>query len=1513
MSIWFKNLTMRGKILASNSAAIALLIIFAAIIYDSIDAALERSAWVTHTQKAISTGHLLSEELLNLETGQRGFLITGDEEFLEPYTQSLSKFTKKMHAAKILVSDNPSQVKRLDKIENLARKWIENAGKPSIKMRKNIKKGAATYKDLEKKMSEDLGMNIRDHIRVVLNGMDQAFSKSNHHKGRALVISIAKSMADQEAGQRGFLVTGKDEYLEPFIDGQKNLRKHMDELSSILYNAYNRNQMHEDIEKAEQLTESWITNIGAPYIQLRRDVDTGIRDLAEIKTTVNKKIGKSTMDKLRIVLERIKSRFVLSHNETGAKEVIEVLKSIIDIETGERGFLITGNDDFLDSYVKGKEELKGHFTDIRKIVDNAFVIEDMTEKLEVMRTLTAEWLAQSAKPEIELRREINKTTYTIEDISSSISKKMGKTIMDELRVHLAAFIDVEKTLMAKRRKKGETSSYNTVLIVVFGVIFAIFIIIFIAWFTSKAITTPLSRLVKASDSIAGGDLSVKVEIDSIDEIGKLAESFRRMAANLGAANDKQEQFNWLSSSRANLDDTIRGVQELGILTQKTVNFLSKLLDAKVAAFYLADKDNPNLFKFYAGYACEKTHAQYAEFESGEGLIGQAAKEKRMIFFNELPENFVAPSITSALGEVRPNSIIVAPIVYEDKTLGALEIASTSRISELSIKYLNQITNGLGIAINTAISNKRLKELLEESETMSEELSSQQENLRQSNEELLESESRLKAQQEELRAANEELQESESKLKSQQEELRASNEELQESESKLKSQQEELQASNESLEEKTRDLQAQQEEIRTKNILIEDKAKDLEISSKYKSEFLANMSHELRTPLNSILLLSKFLSENQEKTLNHEQVEMAENISLSGTELLNLIDDILDLAKIESGKTELRLEETPLRGFCDYVERNFRRQSQEKGLELNINISPDMPEVIRADRQRVEQVIKNFISNSLKFTKKGGITFEVKRPGPDADLSESGLQTDHAIAISVADTGIGVPKDHQKLIFEAFKQADGSTVREFGGTGLGLSISRELAHLMGGEIHLESEEGKGSVFTMYVPEITELSGRKKESPAPPTMNKVDEPDYETALTKVKTKHVTAVAEPVEDDRDNLTAGKRTLLIIEDDLKFAKILKKLGNLKEYSCLLAPDGETGLEMANKYLPSAIILDIVLPNIDGWIVMDKLKKNPKTRHIPVHIVSAEENRRTALKIGAIGFLRKPISKEDLDESFKLFDRFISNTPKRLLLIEDDKIASNAIVKLLGNGDITISKASSGKEAFNLLNSEQFDCIVLDMGLPDMTGFDLLHKIKLEKSLADVPIIVYTGKELSKKTEQELEEFANSIIIKGAKSPERLLDEVSLFLHRVEAKLPKEKQKMIRMLHEEGNYFKDKTVLLADDDMRNVFALKSLLAKQGLNIVVAPDGEECLKLLDENQNIDLVLMDIMMPKMDGYEAMQKIRKQDKFAALPIIALTAKAMMEDRAKCIEAGANDYLTKPVDMDKLVSLLRVWLYH
>ncbi|WP_448871775.1 response regulator [Desulfobulbus propionicus] len=1051
-----------------------------------------------------------------------------------------------------------------------------------------------------------------------------------------------------------------------------------------------------------------------------------------------------------------------------------------------------------------------------------------------------------------------------------------------------------------------------------------------ALYLSRTLTRPIVRDMEFAEAIARGELDATLEVDQKDELGDLARALNSMARNL-------QNLDWLKRGKEGLNDDLRGEHESDALARRLIAFMAKHLGAQLGAIYLR---NENDLVLRASWAFSDRQGNFNRFSLGEGMVGQAALENQIIVFSKVEED--APSLNYGAGEQIPAHFMAVPVTLEKQVLGVLLLGSIKPFSPLQKAFIEQNIENVAILLNAANSRQMIRELLDQAKEQQEKLRVTNEELEEQAKALRESEAELQAQQEELRVINEELEEQTKALK--------------ESEAELQAQQEELRVTNEELEERTRALEEQARTIGQKNDdlvkaqnIVRQKARDLEQTSKYKSEFLANMSHEFRTPLNSILILSQLFGSNKEGNLTPKQIESAKAIHSSGSELLNLINEILDLSKVEAGKIELNIEEVFIEDVVTDLERMFKDMAKEKGLKFTTAIVGDIPKSLVTDSQRLQQVLRNLISNAFKFTEQGIVAVTLSRPDP-ALIAGTGLKAESSIAFAVRDEGIGIPREKQEAIFGAFQQADGSTSRIYGGTGLGLSISKELMLLLGGVIRLASTEGKGSTFTIVLPEI--FKERAEEGLLPKDLQlgngeqatEVPESTSETFAPQGANRQESGVqdagdfvsrtwmpgtgpgevgddqqapppwmSEYLEDDRESVTPNSRSLLIIEDDRSFAQVLRDFGRERGFLCLVAKDGETGLHFADYYQPSAIILDIGLPGIDGWTVMERLKENSKLRHIPVHFMSADDKSLDALKMGAIGFLSKPVSVEKVAGAFAKLEAIIAKPVSKLLVVEDNKAQRDSIVELVGGRDVETTAIGSGQEALTLLEQQNFDCMILDLGLEDMSGFDLLEKIRRSAKASRVPVIIYTGRDLTKEEEHKLKAYAESIIIKGAKSPERLLDESALFLHRVEADLPVEQKNMLRLVHDRESILSGKRILLVDDDMRNVFALTSVLEDSNMEVMVAKNGLECLeKLKEEGDSIDCILMDIMMPQMDGYEAMRQIRKERKYAKLPIIALTAKAMKGDRDKCIEAGASDYLAKPVNTDKLLSMMKVWLY-
>jgi CheY-like chemotaxis protein len=980
-----------------------------------------------------------------------------------------------------------------------------------------------------------------------------------------------------------------------------------------------------------------------------------------------------------------------------------------------------------------------------------------------------------------------------------------------------------------------------------------------------------------------------------------------MIGNLKDTTEKNNEQDWLKTNLAKFSRMMQGQKDLEAVSRLIMSELTPLVSANYGAFYIMENENSApVLKLIASYAYKERKHVGNRFHLGEGLVGQAALEKKPILLTSVPDDYIR--ITSGLGEAAPRNILVLPILFEGEVKAVVELASFLPFSQIHQIFLDQLAESVGVVLNMISANMRTSELLEQSQQLTQELQSQSQELKAQQEELKKSNAELEAQTKSLRS-------SEELLRDQQVELQQVNEELEEKASLLA--------------EQNRKVEQKNDEVEAARLALEDKAEQLALSSKYKSEFLANMSHELRTPLNSLLILSKLLTDNKEGNLNPKQVEYAKTIHSSGSDLLSLINDVLDIAKVEAGKMEVNAVDTPIAELNASIERSFRPVAEEKKLDFKVEVHPDVPSMIYTDGQRVEQVLKNLLSNAFKFTSEGGISLTVRKAEAGRHFLQPSLNKGTVIAFAVADSGIGIASDKQRLIFEAFQQADGTTSRKFGGTGLGLSISREIARLLGGEIRVESTPNRGSTFTLFLP------ARYREQPGARHDASYDTVTEESARTPRITPSTTwrptpaqgtkAVATPppirerraaqyvVEDDHEHIQPGDRTVLIIENDANFARVLLGMAREKDFKGIVCLDGDSGLAAAHEYRPDAITLDIDMPGLDGWKVLERLKHHPSTRHIPVHIISGIERRQQGLKAGALAYLAKPVSKEALDEAFSRIATFIEDIPKHLLVVEDDDRQREAIVDLIAHEDVEITAVESAVKALEELASDKhYDCVVLDLGLRDMSGFDFLEKVKSDPSKAELPIIIYTGKELSPTEETRIRKYAETIIVKDVRSPERLLDETALFLHRVEGKLPEQKRKMLEQLHDADAVIAGKKVLIVDDDVRNIFSLTSVLEDHGMTVRFAENGKDALSALKEDPDVDAILMDVMMPEMDGYQTTRAIREMSEFKSLPIIALTAKAMKGDREKCIAAGASDYITKPVDTEQLLSLLRVWLY-
>jgi CheY-like chemotaxis protein/HAMP domain-containing protein/putative methionine-R-sulfoxide reductase with GAF domain len=963
------------------------------------------------------------------------------------------------------------------------------------------------------------------------------------------------------------------------------------------------------------------------------------------------------------------------------------------------------------------------------------------------------------------------------------------------------------------------------------------------------LTTQVRAIAEVATAVTKGDLTRSIQVDARGEVAELKDNINTMIDNLRLTTDTNTEQDWLKTNLARFTNMLQGQRDLAAVGHRLLSELSPVVDAQNGVIYLVEPEAG--LKLLSAYADGGEHQSHPErLQWGTGLVGQCAADARRMLISDMPSNVVP--ITSGLFKSPPRNVIVLPVLFEGQVKAVIELASLGSFTELQISFLEQLMASIGIVLNSIEATMQTEALLTQSQQLATELQSQQRELQQTNEQL-----EQKAQQ---------------------------------------------------LAEQNVEVERKNREIEQARGALEEKATELALTSKYKSEFLANMSHELRTPLNSILILGQQLAENPDGNLVPKQVEFARTIHSAGTDLLNLISDILDLSKIESGTVSVEAEEIFFTNLQDMVVRPFRHEAENRKLSFEVQIDPKLERSITTDSKRLQQVLKNLLSNAFKFTEQGGVKLSIYAPA-------SGWSSDHpvlntttsVVAFEVSDTGIGIIPEKQRIIFEAFQQADSSTNRKYGGTGLGLAISRELSNLLGGEIQLRSTPGVGSTFTLYLPlRYVGVPNALRPDLSAPALNGHAPP----AL--VLTKPPELAIEQIPDDRKSLQPGDATLLIVEDDPHYARILADLAHDAGLKVLIATRGADALVLAREYQPTAVSLDVFLPDMLGWTVLSQLKQNPATRHIPVQVLTLDEDRQHGLARGAFSFVVKPTDTEGLQVALERIKDYVQPRQKRLLVVEDNPAEQMSIRELLGYDDIHVQAVGTGNEALGVMRENAPDCVVLDLRLPDMSGFDLLEKIRDDASLSDLPVVVFTGRELSPDEDAQLHTMARSVVVKGVESPERLLDETALFLHRVVSDLPTDKQQMIERLHSSDEDLVGKTVLLVDDDARNIFALSSVLERRGMQVLSATTGNEAIELLNGTEGVAIVLMDIMMPEMDGYQTMQVIREKPDFRRLPIIALTAKAMKGDREKCLEAGASDYLAKPVNTEQLLSALRMWLH-
>ncbi|MEP7256817.1 MAG: response regulator [Flavitalea sp.] len=1159
----------------------------------------------------------------------------------------------------------------------------------------------------------------------------------------------------------------------------------------------------------------------------------------------------------------------VDHTHKALLDLDDINTSLISAETHQRGYLLTSDSAFMKSFSNIGAIVKEKLIDLKTLTgDNAFQQKNIAS-LKDLANRRLNYLSRG----INAKKEGRPLTVA--------ALLRGKQTMDSTQAIIKNMQGQEQLLLLSRTEKLQKfSSYTPILIIAAALlsllITGFFYLRIISDFKKRwklqqelqqkdaSINRRIKIIQDIADKISAGNYKIRVDDEGKDVLGSLSFSLNKMAQSLDYSFTLLSDKEWLQESIADLNQQMLGEKDLQLLSSSILNFVVNRTGSKVGALYLID-DSGNL-ELSGAYALSPEVPR--KMQMGEGLPGQSALTRKEIVVSGIIEDSF--SINSASGKLKPRSIIVFPLIHDGVIKGVVELGAMHELTALERSFIGAVSDQTAIVIDSAERRRKLQELLEETQSQAEELQLQHSELEHTNESL--------------------------KLQSQK---------LQVSEEELKVQQEELMQTNQELEERTKMLEEKNQMIEERNHEIQMKARELAASARYKSEFLANMSHELRTPLNSILLLSRMMSENNEQNLSVDQVEYARVIQSSGYGLLSLIDEILDLAKIESGKMEMDYAQVAVQEIVEDIQSLFNPVAKDKKLDFIVEVSPDVAPHMETDKLRLEQVIKNLLSNALKFTSKGSVGLVISRHPSDPSL----------IRFSVKDTGIGIHPEKQKLIFEAFQQADGSTRRQYGGTGLGLSISRELTKLLGGQIQLISEPGKGSEFTLFIPVSRPVymernDGMDHDGTSFDDMSVLEMPV--TVTEKETPPEIKMPAAFIADDREQLVARDKTILIIEDDIHFAKTLLDFSRKNGYKGIVTNRGEEGVELAKLFRPIGILLDIKLPGKDGWEVMRELKQNLKTKHIPIHIMSSYEVKKKSISSGAVDFINKPLALEKMHEVFHRIEEIFARDRKKALIVEENHKHAQALAYYLESFGIISATTSDVREAIASLEKDEVNCVILDTGIADEKSYQAIEAVKKTSGMEHLPVIIFTGKNLSRPEEIRLKQYADSVIFKTAHSYQRILDEISLFLHVVEENKHSQQGISYRKLGGLEEVLRNKKALIADDDVRNIFSLTRVLESFGMILLTAMDGKEALQQLNEHPDVDIALIDMMMPEMDGYETIKHVRAIPGFSTLPIIAVTAKAMAGDREKCISSGASDYITKPIDTDQLLSLLRVWLY-
>ncbi len=1329
----FKEVRLKTKIFISVGVPLLVALIIGLIGITNINSIVESNKWVSHTYKVISAANEIKAHAIDMETGMRGYLLAGKEDFLEPYKKGGNTAFENIKNLQATVSDNPRQVLRLNEMKSILTRWITNVAKPNIDLRKKIS-DSKNMNEISELVGEARGKKYFDEFRTILDDFTTEETVLLKQREEMDIATVKKTVS--------VII--------------------MCLVISILAGIFYAFFITRNIQAQVGGEPSVIMKLAENVAMGKLDFETDDKEHTGILAALNEVI---------IVINNILSNIngIVFDISSGKLDV----SGDVDIFQGKWRDLVGGINSIIHNVTSHIDQIPMPFVTI----DNDY-------NIQYLNKTGLEWVGKSVDKVIGQKcyENFHNSLCNTDKCYCAISLNTGSKQSGDLKLF-----------------SGKDVQYNTV---------------------------PITNI----QGQKSGSIMMYVDQTMI----------------------KKED--WVKTGLNSLNEKMSGDLDLVNLSKNIVGFLAEYLDIQVAAFYISENQE---LKLINSYAYKVRSNNYNSFKLGEGLVGQAALEQKSISFREIPDEHIHMDIISGLGDSLPKNISILPLVYEGETLGVIAIATTGDIDKHKREFLDDACANIAININLTQASVRLKDLLEETQVQAEELE-------QKNEELRASEESLQTQQEELRATNEEMTE------------------------------------------KTIMLEKQKSNIKRSEEDMRIKAKKLKVATKYKSEFLANMSHELRTPLNAMLLLSKNLTKNKSKNLTEKQVKDADIIFKSGNDLLELINSILDLSKIEAGKKTVTPKEVYYETVTTNISNIFGEMLSEKGIDFIVKKDKNLPDKLITDQQKLEQIIKNLMSNALKFTEKGSIKLKFGRPDNNANMSR--LNPKETVAISVSDTGKGIPEDKQSDVFEAFQQADGTIVRKYGGTGLGLTICRELTKILGGEVTLKSTEGKGSLFTFYIAEnLSDFLNIQKQYDE---NIKIDD-DLILKDVNIYEDDGLSISLPkhIQDDRGIIKQEDKIILIIEDDTSFAQVLLDYCHEKGFKCIHTVTGEKGLEISEKIPICAIILDLKLPGINGWGVLKKLKANIRTRHIPVHIMSVEEKPENILQKGVVGYLNKPVSNEDLNLTFNKINKLAETGIKKLMVVGDEPEVIEKLSDTFGSMGVEIETFKEGIPAFTSIKENKYDCVIIDLDLSDISGFDFLKKFD-DINTKDLPaIIIHTDRELTEEECFELNKYASSMIKRSDLSSERLIDEVALFLHSIVQKYPGTIEKNLSFLDDDS--LKDKKIMVVDDDVRNIYSIITSLEDYEIDFIKASNGVKALEEVSNNPSINLILMDIMMPEMDGYEAIKRIRKISGYENVPIIALTAKGMEKDKQLSFEAGATDYLMKPVDSDKLLSTIRIWL--